>query len=63
MREKYLEEMAGGAWFIFGTHPDGTVDISDGNRDVITGIPREAAEKACELQNEFFKKLAILLCT
>lgn len=63
MREKYLDEMTGGAWFIFGQHSDGSVDIVDLNRGIIEFLPRDIAEQVCELQNEFYKRLAVLLCT
>jgi hypothetical protein len=61
MREKYVDEAAG-IWMIFGEHPDGTVDVNDGNRDVFVGIPKEAAEKIVEAHYLFMKDLYEILC-
>lgn len=45
MKAKYIEETFK-KWMIFGEHPETKlVDISDGDRDVLTGIRREEAEK------------------
>lgn len=60
MREKYIDEKVG-VWFIFGEHPDGGVDITDGDKDIFTGIDYETAEKLCDLQDEFRNKLYSLL--
>jgi hypothetical protein len=32
-------------WFIFGENQNGTVDVSDGEADVLTAIPRLLAEQ------------------
>ncbi len=63
MREKYVDESIG-VWFIFGKHPDGTVDINDGNRDVpaFTGIQREAAQLLCEAHDRFRKEVYKIAC-
>lgn len=61
MREKYVEEIVGD-WFIFGTHPDGTVDISDGNRDVFTNVTVPTANLLCMFQNRFLNEVKSLLC-
>lgn len=53
MREKYVDE-AVGVWFIFGEHPtNGTVDVSDGQRDVFTSIPRDVANRIIDAQAAF----------
>lgn len=61
MREKYVDE-ATGIWIVFGTHPDGTVDINDGNRDLFTGLLPEIAEELCYRQQKFRSELYELLC-
>lgn len=60
MREKYLDEIVP-AWLIFGTHSEGTVDISDTNRDVFTDMPPEFAAQVVELRDEFKLKLLNLI--
>lgn len=52
MREKYIDEKVG-VWFIFGTHPDGTVDINDGQKDIFEKLPKDVAEKLCDWQASF----------
>ena len=61
MREKYVDE-AVGVWFVFGSRPDGTVDVSDGNRDVFSGIPADAAADLTKIQREFRERLYARLC-
>lgn len=61
MMEKYVDERIG-LWFIFGTHKDESVDISDGRDDVFEGIPRKEAEEAIKAHNEFREKLYTILC-
>lgn len=61
MREKYVDE-AVGVWITFGRHADGTVDISDQNRDVFAGIPPAVALKVVAAQAEFRETLYALLC-
>jgi len=39
-----------GDWFVFGTHPDGTVDISDSDQDVLERVPAELAEAIVRLR-------------
>ncbi|QBE66860.1 hypothetical protein [Pseudoduganella lutea] len=57
MREKYVDEATGGHWIIFGTRGDGTVDVSDANRDIFEGLPKEAAEKVIEARSKFMAEL------
>jgi hypothetical protein len=50
-REKYLIEETPelNFWFIFGESKDGkTVDISDGDKEIFTNVPREIAEEIIE---------------
>ena len=61
MREKYVDE-AIGIYCVFSTHADGTVDVSDGNRDVFNGLPRDVADKVVAAHDAFSKELYKLLC-
>ena len=61
IREKYVEEIVGD-WFIFGIHPDGTVDISDGDRDVFTNLTPAKADYLVRLQNQFLEAIKFALC-
>lgn len=61
MREKYVDE-AVGIFMVFGVHSDGTVDVSDTQRDVFTRLPEDAAEKVVAVQAEFRAKLYKILC-
>lgn len=61
MRQKYVDE-AVGLFIVFGTHINGTVDVSDGQRDVFSCLPPAAAHAVCEAQNEFRQKLYKILC-
>lgn len=61
MREKYVDE-AVGLWCVFGTAPDGGVDVTDGNRDVFRGLPPEAAKKVVAAQEAFRNALYDILC-
>jgi hypothetical protein len=61
MREKYVDE-AVGIYTVFGWWGDGTVCISDGQRDVFEGVPEDIAEKVVAAQAEFRQKLYDLLC-
>ncbi len=60
-REKYVDETVG-VWFVFGEHMDGTVDVSDGTRDVATKVPRDLADKLIALQAEFRERIYALVC-
>lgn len=61
MREKYVDERLG-VWFIFGEYPDGNVDVSDGQEDIFTGIPRAHAERLVALHDTFRLSVYELLC-
>jgi hypothetical protein len=60
MREKYVDEKVG-VWFIFGEYDNGRVDVSDGQRDVFTHIPRQLADNLCLAHDEFRTTLYALL--
>lgn len=53
-REKYIDEETPvcNRWFIFGER-DGTVDICDGDNDILIHVPREKAEKIIASRNAF----------
>ncbi len=63
MREKYVDELTGGPWFIFGrsTQEIGTVCISNSNTDILPDVPIELAAKIVELQNKFMQDLYKLI--
>lgn len=61
MRDKYLEE-AIPPLFIFGVHPNGNVDVSNGNTDVLTDIPKDVAEKVVAANEIYMERLRQLLC-
>lgn len=46
-------------WFIFGHRVDdpNLVDISNGDSDVLIGVPRELAEKIIELRAKTVRRL------
>jgi hypothetical protein len=55
-KDKYLDEETSmlARWFIFGEHPDGIhVDVSDGNDDIVTKIPKNKAELLIKARNAF----------
>ena len=57
MREKYIDEIVGGIWFIFGEHIDGKVDIADANGDVLTHLTKETAKRLIEIRDEFLRSI------
>jgi len=61
MREKYVDE-AVGMWLVFGEHADGRVDVNDGIDDVFCRLPRDVAEKICEIHANFRHELYKVLC-
>jgi hypothetical protein len=61
MREKYVDEAAR-VWAIFGVHSNGSVDVSDGNRDVFIGLSPDVAEQVVAAQARFRAELYLLLC-
>lgn len=53
---KYLERR-GFTVFEFGVHPDGTVDVSNGDGvDVVVGVTREQAEQIQKYISDLFNK-------
>lgn len=50
-------------WFIFGESPDGTtVDVADGERDVLTSVPRRMAEGIIAARDAFLDTVMDHLC-
>lgn len=45
-------------WFIFGRSPDdpNLVDISDGDEDILTRVPKETAEVICRLRYDHVRR-------
>ena len=60
MRHKYIDENFP-TWFIFGEYKDGRVDVNDGDRDIVTKISREEAEKLIKIRDDLQEVLYILL--
>jgi hypothetical protein len=62
-KDKYMDEETPmfAHWVIFGTHPDGRVDISDGNQDILTRVPRPNAQKILEARNAFVNEMMELM--
>jgi hypothetical protein len=52
MRRKYFEETHR-PWFIYGKHPSGRVDLSDGNKDVFVDIPLDTAEALIKARYDY----------
>lgn len=45
-------------WMIFGKHrKTGLVDVSDGDRDVLTGVKEPEAEAVCEERHKILQRL------
>lgn len=61
MRQKYVDEKTG-IYMIFGTRPDGTVDVNDGQQDVFEGLPQDIAEEVVAAHDRFRQELYSLLC-
>ena len=61
IREKYVDEMFP-ALFEFGEYPNGNVDLSNGQTDVITNIPPQIAEEIIAANYVFRQTLYKLLC-
>lgn len=61
IRQKYVDELLGAPWFIFGEGPQG-VDVSNGNRDILTQIPKDLAVKVIAAHERFMKEVYGLLC-
>jgi hypothetical protein len=63
-KDKYIEEETTvfNRWMIFGIHPEtGNVDISDGDQDIITNVPKDRADKILEVRNMFVNTMLELL--
>lgn len=56
-RQKYLDEETPqiNAWFIFGKHDDGSVDIADRAGDIFVEVPPEIAEEIIEARRSFIR--------
>jgi hypothetical protein len=54
-RMKYLTEETFllNRWMIFGTYPDGSVCISDGQEDIMEWVPRDQAERIIAARDAF----------
>jgi hypothetical protein len=54
-KDKYLTEETFllNHWFIFGSYPDGTVNISDSTDDIIQYVPWDVAERIIEARKVF----------
>ena len=50
------------AWFIFGEHADGAVDVCDKNGEVLFRLPRDVAERLIRERDESIRKVLDLLC-
>lgn len=61
IKEKYLDEYFGGPYYIFGSHPNGEVDVESSRHGTIITLPKEDAEKVVELHKEFMTKIYNLL--
>ena len=63
-RTKYIldEIFLLNTWFIFGTYPDGTVDITDGNTDILEYVPRDVAVEIVAKRKEFCDFMHSKLC-
>jgi putative transposase len=62
MREKYVDEKIG-IYMIWGTRPDGTVDVADQRGDIFDGVPKDIAEKIIAAHDLFRHTVYDLLCT
>lgn len=60
LREKYFDEQFP-AYFVFGTRPEGLVDLSDGQNDVYEGITPELATKIMHERDSMISGLYKLL--
>lgn len=48
-------------WFVFGEHPDGTVDVADSEGDVLTGVSRADAERLMAARDAFVAAVCEIL--
>lgn len=60
MKEKYIDEKVG-LLYIFGSRPDGTVDVAAPHGDVFTYLPVETAERVVEANRAYREALYEIL--
>lgn len=63
-KHKYLDEETPmfARWFVFGTNQDKSrVCISDGNGDIISGLPAEKADRLIESRDRFVDDMLAVL--
>lgn len=58
-RWKYLQENPlFSSWFVFGIHKEtGNVDLSDGDSDIFTDLPVEAAARIIAARDKFLEEI------
>ena len=63
-KPKYLTEETRelAMWFVFGTHPDGTVDVVDPFGDVLVKVPPEMAARLIKARDAFCQAIEEELC-
>lgn len=63
-KEKYLidETHLFKGWFVFGTHENGNVDLSDGTEDIFTDVPKDVAQELIEIRREFIDRIIKIMC-
>lgn len=64
LKPKYITEETPefNSWMIFGEHPDGWVDISDGSNDIMTHVPKDVADRIIAARNTFCLIMEEELC-
>lgn len=63
-RPKYIEDETPmfQRWIIFGEWPDGTVDVSSANQDIVVRVPRAVAEQMIAARDAFVDVMVKHLC-
>lgn len=61
MREKTIDEITGGIWYVFGVRADGSVDIQQNQQDLFAAIPIDVAGKLVEARVRFLNEVYELL--
>lgn len=62
MREKTIDEITGGVWYVFGERRDsGGVDIQENQKDLFCAIPPSVAEELIEARARFLSEVYELL--
>jgi hypothetical protein len=58
-KTKYLDEETPvlNRWIIFGTYPDGSVGINDGQEDILEWVPEPIAQDIVAARNLFVEKV------